>query len=241
MTDSATQHAPNDLRTIAHELASAYRAPESNEYEERGTESQLSALYSALARAQANFAPFGRDEQVDVLNADRKKLYSFRYAPLELIIAATRPALAAEGLACFMAPSGGVLRLVLSHAMGGRLVVTTRFQAKASEKDYGGQLTYLRRYMYSAVLNVAADEDLDAMPEQSRGDTASSYSDSPRGNVAASTNLNAVKAHLRNLGAVDMRTAQALAAKALQGEIIESFEHLTVEQCRAILAMGASK
>lgn len=132
-------------------------------FEERGTPEQLAALYGALARAQAKFNPIHRSKNVTIKSD--KGAYSFAYAPLEDLLAATRQALAEEGLAV-LTPAGRTggapcVRTILSHQDGARLIATFEFQPLPDIKQLAGQFTYLRRYGYSALLNLASDDDAD--------------------------------------------------------------------------------
>jgi hypothetical protein len=51
---------------------------------------------------------------------------------------------------------------------------------KDNVKDFGGYITYLRRYQISAMLNVAADADLDSSHGGGEGEGESGGSDAPR-------------------------------------------------------------
>ena len=156
-------------------------------FEERGTEEQLTALYCALAEASCEFAEPERTKHVD-----RKQAGSYYYAPLSELINATRPALGKYGL--FIAqpftrlakdrmidrwvddegnPREETVWLarvltIVGHKLGGRLVFTVEFFASNEVKDYGGQVTYTRRYQYQATAGIDAGEpDAD---ELARGD-----------------------------------------------------------------------
>lgn len=132
--------------------------------QEFGTDEQLGKLYLAIANAQAEFGAITRTKTVNVRMKDGGG-YSFAYAPLEDLLAATRPALAKNGLAVMtpIARDGGDAKIVmiLAHKDGGRIVTTFAFPPKPDIKELAGQITYLRRYSYSAMLNLAADDDDD--------------------------------------------------------------------------------
>ena len=94
--------------------------------------------------------------------------YNFRYADLEEIIAKTRPALSANGLALIqpMSITGSDARLTceLVHKEGGRIVSEISIPHPHSIQDpkqFGATVSYFRRYMVTAMLGVAADDDLD--------------------------------------------------------------------------------
>lgn len=146
-------------------------------YAEMGNTEELGKLYAALAAAQASFGEIHRSRTVSAGS------YSFRYAPLEDLLAATRPALAANGLAVLTPIVGGAdglarVMVVVAHRDGGRLIALFAFKAQGQMKDIGGQITYVRRYGYSAMLNLAADDDEDERPESQI---------TPRGNQRASS------------------------------------------------------
>ncbi|NTE96732.1 ERF family protein [Agrobacterium tumefaciens] len=145
-----------------------------------GTPAQLAALYAALAAAQGEFEPIVKNRDVAIAYKDDQGrpagTYSFRYADLEEITAKTRPALAKNKLATIqpLGPaangSGVSLFTQLVHADGGMLIseltVSTGFK---DIKGMGAQISYLRRYAKSAMLDLAADDDLDEQPPQSPG------------------------------------------------------------------------
>lgn len=134
--------------------------------EEVGTSQQLAALYGALAAAQGEFQPIQKNRDVEIKMREGGK-YRFQYADLEEITAKTRPALSKHGLAtCQPITRTGtatVLRTMLVHKEGGMLVSEIPLPPSGGGdiKNYGATLTYLRRYAKSAILDVAADDDLD--------------------------------------------------------------------------------
>lgn len=140
--------------------------------EEVGTSQQLAALYGALAAAQGEFLPIekNRDVTIDIKDKQtgaKKGSFQFRYADLEEITAKTRPALSKHGLATCQpivrAGTATALRTMLVHKEGGMLVSEIPLPPSGGGdiKTYGAALTYLRRYAKSAILDVAADDDLD--------------------------------------------------------------------------------
>lgn len=134
--------------------------------QERGASAQLCALYAALAKAQGEFQPLVKNRSVEI-RKNGQKLYDFRYADLEEITAKTRPALAKHGLATIqlILPKGNQSALVtkLVHEGGGSIEseIVVPHGAGGEIKAYGATLSYLRRYAKSALLDVAADDDLD--------------------------------------------------------------------------------
>ncbi len=138
----------------------------------------FAAVATALAAAQGAFEKIPRDRTVKVNLKDKQTRavigsYSFSYAPLETIIEKTRPALAAQGLACVQAvmleddgkgKAVEVLRTTLVHSSGEWLAndvpIFTGSGDNASQA-YASGVTYSRRYGYTLLLCVAADEDDD--------------------------------------------------------------------------------
>lgn len=115
-------------------------------------------LAAALAKAQTGFATIGFNK----INPHFKR----GYADLTAIINATRPALAANGLAIaqFPAAEGNVVTVetVMTHASGQWIGGMTSLTAsKADAQGIGAAITYAKRYGLAAILNVAADEDDD--------------------------------------------------------------------------------
>lgn len=143
-------------------------------FQEAGSPEQIAKLYGALAKAQAAFAVVKRNKKVTIKSD--KGAYSFDYAPLEELTGATRKALTDQGLAILtpMVRSGDHARVmvILTHADGGRLAAAWEFVPTGDMKQMGGQVTYLRRYGYGALLNLAGDDDADdtdaPLPDQKR-------------------------------------------------------------------------
>jgi hypothetical protein len=142
-----------------------------NEVESIGYSAKLA---EALAKAQGEFLAIEKNKSVQIKS--EKGSYSFRYADLEEMIAKTRPALAKHGLSVVqsigVSPQGGVfLDTVLMHASGGALssrLPLPDVGSMGDPKRFGALITYLRRYQYSAILCIAADDDLDDDGEDSR-------------------------------------------------------------------------
>lgn len=139
------------------------------------------ALYGALALAQGEFKPIAKNRTVKIQSA--KGSYTFRYADLEAIMTATRPALAKNGLALVQTlesvQDGGTLLITqLVHKDGGRIMSEVKLPRydNGDPKSFGGLVTYYRRYAACPMLGVSADDDLDenGEPAQSQEDAAAS-------------------------------------------------------------------
>lgn len=138
--------------------------PETTEIE------RVAALAAALAAAQGEFMPIEKNQTAIIKPKDTgKQSFSFRYADLEAIISATRPALSKNGIAVVQTlHSNGeatFLTTRLIHKSGGSISSNLRLPMgvdKEDPKKTGAMIAFLRRYEYSAMLCVAADDDLDA-------------------------------------------------------------------------------
>lgn len=135
--------------------------------------SSMAAIALALSKAQGQYGPIPRSRTVTVKmkpKADGREggSYTFSYAPLDVILDATRPALTANELALTQVLHGGggrdpmMLRTVLFHSSGQFLsseVVLT--SVGSSPQELGSAITYMRRYVITALLGVASEEDDD--------------------------------------------------------------------------------
>lgn len=122
----------------------------------------MAALYADLAAAQADF----RTPTKNCVNPAFKS----RYADLANILAATRPALNAHGLALIQkvrSEQGGVVvETVLVHKSGASISSGELFvpcgKSSNPAQAFGSARTYACRYSLSSFLGVAADDDDDA-------------------------------------------------------------------------------
>lgn len=129
-------------------------------------------IYAALAAAQAEFKP--------VVKNCVNPAFGSKYADLQSILDATRPALNRHGLFLFQrvtsAKDGVSVETCVTHATGGTLSSGVLFIPVISPKNpaqaFGSAETYARRYSLSAFLGVSADEDDDGngaeMDEQTK-------------------------------------------------------------------------
>lgn len=122
------------------------------------------ALFGALALAQAAFQPISKNRTVTVRPRD-KPAYTFDYATLDQVLAATVPALSANGLALlqpfYHGPNGLEIRTILAHSSGARLEAVTELPKTDNIQGAGSALTYLKRYQAQAILGVSSEEDDD--------------------------------------------------------------------------------
>lgn len=109
-------------------------------------------LFEALAKAQGEFPAIEKTNTAEVKKEGRL-LYTNEYAPLDVIIAACRPALAKHGLSVAQFPTGSDLVTVLAHGAG-RIEARCQLPNWETSQQLGGVVTYLRRYTLLAVLGV---------------------------------------------------------------------------------------
>lgn len=178
MAAEASRYAPSMAPSVYPLVREedVYKRPEMSDFEERGTEAQVAKLYAAMASARGQFSPFTKTRRVEVRKAGQL-LYPFEYAPMDVLLAATTPALSGNGLVVmmpFVTGSNDTTRqlVIIAHEAGGRLVFKFEFTPHNDEKTFGGQTTYLQRYCYRSVLTLAADGDLDDQPTRVGEDSA---------------------------------------------------------------------
>lgn len=128
-------------------------------------------IAAALAKAQGAFDDIPKNKIVKVTNKEGKFLYEFKYADIAGIISATTEALSENGIAVVQTPKiePGNLTMVtrLLHESGEELTgeMSVPIAEGGKLQDLGSVITYLRRYMLTAMLNVSADDDTDGNTE----------------------------------------------------------------------------
>ena len=174
-------------------------------------ETKMPTLFAALAAAQAEFPKIEKTKKAEIRPRDASKTpYVFYYADLDEILTKMRPVLASHGLAVIqpvLTDSGGDswLATILTHREGGSL--TSRVRAPDPTDDpkvYGGLLTFMRRYMYCAMLCIAADDDLD-----DDGNGHGGFGDDSGGEASATTRTRPSQPRTR--AAVETKGAGAVA------------------------------
>lgn len=122
---------------------------------------EVGPLFEALAKAQGEFPAIEKTNTAEVKKEGRL-LYTNEYAPLDVIIAALRPALAKHGLSVCQFPTGADLVTVLAHGAA-RIESRCSLPGWETSQQLGGVVTYLRRYTLLAALGVfPGGEDDDA-------------------------------------------------------------------------------
>jgi len=127
----------------------------------------MKELYSALAKAHGELGNPKKNKTVTVTHKDKKGKHSFKYATLDSIIDYIKPILSSHGLCIFqrVAKVDDTLSMItcIVHDGGGLLEsAIPMMQIPTDPKDYGGRLTYMRRYGLCAALNISAEDDTDA-------------------------------------------------------------------------------
>ncbi len=148
-----------------------------------GTPEQVAQLYAAFAKAQGAFEPIAKNREVEIPIKDKatgaqRGSYKFRYADLEEINSKTRKPLSENGLGTMQSigrsttTTGTSIFTRLTHAGGACIEdeIPLPAQEKRDIKDYGAIVSYLRRYAKTALLDIAADDDLDANGGGDNGD-----------------------------------------------------------------------
>lgn len=128
---------------------------------DRPTQSDdLNELATALAKAQAEIEVAGRKET--------NPFFKSKYADLAELIKVSRPALTKNGLAVMQQITTDMdamtwLHTLLVHTSGQWIETRMRvIPVKNDVQSFGSCITYLRRYCYAALINIAvADEDDD--------------------------------------------------------------------------------
>lgn len=130
------------------------------------TDNTNKELFAALAKAQSEFLEIKKSEDGQIGNQ------KFKYADLDQLIKATRPALTKHELAVIQLlnteDGDNFVTTLLVHSSGQSIsskVVISRADC-VRVQDFGKASSYLRRYGYSSILCLAADSDLDSPDEQ---------------------------------------------------------------------------
>lgn len=127
-----------------------------------------SELFEALARAQANFGQVKKSGKANIPTKSGGN-YTYNFAKLSDVLAATVPALNAEGIYFSQHPNyslngnGAMVTIVstLSHKSGAELSHESipLFYNMNDAKQAGGVMTYLRRYGACQLLGIEGDDD----------------------------------------------------------------------------------
>lgn len=149
-------------------------APPSNGHQDHSD--SIAKLVEALAKAQLEFQPILKESENPAFARGNQKA---KYASLDAVINATRPALAKHGLVLFQLPKVDYdakrLTLVskLAHSSGewieNSFVLPAINQQGFTAHSVGSALTYARRYAWQAVTGCVAEEDDDGNAAADQG------------------------------------------------------------------------
>lgn len=111
--------------------------------------------------------------------SNTKQGFGYKYAPLGEILDAVRPILTKHGFSVVqtVGTEGGMIavRTMLLHESGQKIeseMMLPPADVKGTNdiQQMGASITYARRYMITALLGIAGEEDTDGRPEGHRGD-----------------------------------------------------------------------
>ena len=134
-------------------------------------------LIAALATFQRDCPVIAKTQTAIVKSS--KGEYSYTYADLADVLAVVRPLLARNGLVIVQRtvrePQAGKTILIteLRHVAGGSVTSEVDLgQTSANAQQFGGALTYLRRYELTTLLGIAAEDDTDAQHVERPGSSS---------------------------------------------------------------------
>jgi ERF superfamily len=172
-------------------------------------------LITALAKASQNFDPVVKDKEGKVKPKDESRAgYTFKYASLAASVTATRDHLAKEGLIVtgHMTEDDSGKKTVctyLMHQSGGYMYSYMEVPHINSDylnqmmQAYGGAVSFIRRYIYNALLNLASDEDdldQDGADDGLRADMGGRPADYPKHpDITAASSISDLSAAMRKL------------------------------------------
>jgi hypothetical protein len=120
---------------------------------------EVSELFTALAKAQAEFVEMDRDSEVK-FEDKRGGKRDFKYASLAEVLASVRPALNKHGIVILQPFDGDKVVTILALGAA-RIEVDTALPAWNNVQDMGSALTYIKRYQLKSLLGVNDGEDDD--------------------------------------------------------------------------------
>jgi hypothetical protein len=138
----------------------------------------ITELAKALSSAQA--------EMPAVPLTAFNPFFKSRYADLGSVIDTARPILAKNGLSVSQLavsdPGEVGVETLLMHTSGEWISGRVTIPATAKAQEAGATITYLRRYAYSAILGMYADEDNDGNDPNKKAGEKKEAAKSPKGN-----------------------------------------------------------
>lgn len=150
---------------------------------------KMDQVAAAIVKAHSEIDKVVAKETADIKNDSGRTSYSYKYADLANVLAASKPALAANGLAILQPPStvfdsrGAqtvVITTMLLHSSGQWCRSRLRMKpTQTTPQGIGSAITYGRRYAAQAILGIAPEDD------DGKAASTSALTDSP---AAASQN-----------------------------------------------------
>lgn len=130
-------------------VAPIVSAPEVD-FEERGSEQQIVALYAAFAEARGDFGAIVKNRKVTITPKVGKP-YTFEYADMDASLSAVVVPLSKRGLAVLQPLTRlnadiAAIRTMLVHKDGGRVIARFPLEMANDMKTFAGDVTYARRY-----------------------------------------------------------------------------------------------
>lgn len=129
-------------------------------------------LFSAWAKAAAEFPDIPKNKTAKIMYKDRSGSFTYDYSDLETMIKTLRPVLGKYGLFVTQSIEGTDVVTTICHSSGASLNSLFPICPASKPQDWGVNATYAKRYGYKQALGIeAGEEDTDAA--QSRDDAAS--------------------------------------------------------------------
>lgn len=171
MNETMTNFANNNNDLLQRLIDAEVALQVKNNLEDINKPIDNSELFEALARAQANFDQVKKSGKANIPTKSGGN-YSYNFAKLSDVLAATVPALNAEGIFFSQKPnyslSGNAPMVTivstLSHKSGASISYESipLFYNMNDAKQAGSVMTYLRRYGACQLLGIEGDDDDDA-------------------------------------------------------------------------------
>lgn len=157
------------------------------------TSEQVNELFTALAKAQGEMKNPEKNKTATIPTKAGGS-YSYNYADLPVTYDVAREALSKNGLSHFAATSmvDGclVLQMRVAHSSGQWVESEVALPDSGDPKSLAANLTYFRRYLFTAIVGLAADEDTDSDPEND----SAKYQDRKPSGANADSSANKVPA-----------------------------------------------
>lgn len=139
-------------------------------------------LFEALSKAQAEYPDVPKSKVVKVRGKTKNGQpfeYEFKYAPLEEVQRALRKPFEKHGLSFFQRVVAGdgsdaLLITTIGHKDGGWIADSMPITRSGDMKEFGGTITYAKRFALCAIAGISAEEDTE---NTGNGDRVTDISD----------------------------------------------------------------